>query len=77
MNNAVSLAVFLLCIIMKDSSWDFAAETVTLVLVATSIGLMGSFAITYRTLFIVPVLISFPISVVMVPLLKLLWPPTC
>ena len=75
MNNAVSLGVFLFCLIFRELEWNFAAETVTVVIIVTLMGVFGSCTVNYLTVHMIPVLILFPVSVGLVALFQLIWKP--
>lgn len=75
MNNAVSLGVFLFCLIFRELEWNFAAETVTVIIIVTLMGVFGSCTVNYLTVHMIPVLILFPVSVGLVALFQLIWKP--
>jgi|TARA_B110000208_G_scaffold134108_1_gene162279 hypothetical protein len=75
MNNAVSLATFLLCLIARDLEWNFAAETLSVILIVLMMGFLGSYTINYLTFYMIPVLLCFPLAVGLVALFQLIWPP--
>ena len=74
MNNAVSLATFLLCLIARDLEWNFAAETVSVVFIVVVIGLLGGCTVHYYNGYMVPVMCCFPLAVGLVMLFQLVWP---
>lgn len=74
MNNAVSLATFLICLIARDLEWNFAAETMSVVFIVVFIGLLGSCTANYFKGYLILVMMCFPLAVVLVPLFQLVWP---
>ena len=72
MNNALCLGVFLLCLVLQGLTWTFAAETIALLVVCFGVGGLGSLRSTYTTWFAIPVVLCFPISIALVPLLRLI-----
>ena len=75
MNNAVSLATFLLCLIARDLEWNFAAETLSVVFIVTMMGVFGGYTVNYLTAYIFPVMLLFPLAVGLVALFQLIWKP--
>jgi len=76
MNNAVSLATFLLCLVVRGLQWNFAAETISLIIVVLAMGSLGSCTVTYLTAYTIPALLAFPLAIGLVPLLQIAFPPT-
>jgi Ca2+/Na+ antiporter len=76
MNNAVSLATFLLCLVARDLVWDFAPETISLLIVVIIMGAMGSCMKTYLNITMLLAVVCFPLAIALVPLLRLAFPET-
>jgi hypothetical protein len=76
MNNAVSLATFLLCLVARDLVWDFAPETISLLIIVLIMGAMGSCTKTYLNITMLLAVVCFPLAIALVPLLRLAFPKT-
>ena len=74
MNNALCLGVFLLLLFAKGLVWSFGSETLSLLIVAVSIGLYGSINRTYSSYMALIIGSLFPISVMLVVLFRFLLP---
>lgn len=69
MNNTFCLAIFLILVFVKGLAWEFAAETLTIVLVQLAVGLYAQ-----RTLFRLRdayiIMAMYPLSIMIVVLLE-------
>eukprot|EP00943_MAST-04B_sp_MAST-4B-sp1_P003550 g3550.t1 len=74
MNNALCLGVFLLLLYVKGLVWRFGSETLSLLIVAISIGLYGSCNRTYSSYMALVIGSMFPISVALVIMFRSLLP---
>ena len=74
MNNALCLGVFLLLLFAKGLVWSFGSETLSLLIIAVSIGLYGSVNRTYSSYMAIVIGCLFPLSVLLVVLFRL-WLP--
>ena len=75
MNNAISLGTFLLCLIVRELEWNFAAETLSVIMIVLTMGVLGSYTATYFTFYLIPVLLLFPLAVGLVSTFQLLFAP--
>ena len=74
MNNALCLGVFLLLLYSKGLVWRFGSETLSLLVIAISIGLYGTCRRTYPSYMAVTIGSMFPLSVVLVLVFRIIFP---
>ena len=76
MNNALNFGTFLLLLWMKNLQWKFPAETFSLLFVTFFVGLIGMMNITLRVWYVIPVVLCFPFSVILVYFLQIVFKQT-
>ncbi|EGG23641.1 hypothetical protein DFA_05775 [Cavenderia fasciculata] len=70
MNNTLCLGIFFALVYFRDLTWEFSAETVTILFVTVCVGLIGSLKKTMK-LYLAPLVLSlYPFSLVIVYLLE-------
>ncbi|KYQ90435.1 hypothetical protein DLAC_09057 [Tieghemostelium lacteum] len=70
MNNCMSLGLFYALVFFRNLTWEFSAETITILFVTVCVGTIGAKFTTLKTYF-APILLSFyPLSLLLVYLLE-------
>ncbi len=69
MNNSFCLAVFLAIVFLKKLAWEFAAETISIIVVQLVVGLMTQ-KTTHRVLDGVIVFAMYPLTIALVVILE-------
>jgi len=70
MNNTMVLGIFFALIAFRGLSWTFSAETMAILFVTLCVGLIGAFFKTYRTWMVIPVILLYPLSLLLVWVLE-------
>ncbi|GAM24777.1 hypothetical protein SAMD00019534_079520, partial [Acytostelium subglobosum LB1] len=69
-NNLVSLGILMFMIYYRGLIWDFSAETLVIFIVTLTVGLLGSFRITFNMIHALVVFCLFPLSIGIIALLE-------
>ncbi|CAL5223152.1 g5620 [Coccomyxa viridis] len=66
MNNTLCLGLFLLVMHIRDLPWRYSSEVITTVIATFLVGALGYFKYTFATFWAIPVLLIYPLSILMV-----------
>eukprot|EP00884_Botryococcus_braunii_P016561 jgi/Botrbrau1/3589/Bobra.0078s0040.1 len=66
MNNTLCLALFLLIVGLQDLPWTYTSEVLVMVGATALVGILGASARTFRTVWAIPVIAIYPLSIVAV-----------
>lgn len=70
MNNTMCLGVFYLLVYIRGLRWDFAAEVIGIVLSTFAVGASTCSGVTYKTWMAIPVILVYPLSLILVEILR-------
>jgi len=70
MNNTMCLGIFFALVFFKNLTWEYSAETVTILFVTCCVGIVGASRKTLKTIYAPIVFFLYPISILLVYLLE-------